>query len=87
MPRRFRPTGYQRVPSNNARLQPQTELDMKHGDDARAEELNNLKLALATFVLQLDAFEMRMHEGLPRARKPGKAAPRTDGGGEPRKDN
>jgi hypothetical protein len=60
---------------------------MKHGDDARAEELNNLKLALATFVLQLDAFEMRMHEGLPRARKPGKAAPRTDGGGEPRKDN
>jgi hypothetical protein len=30
---------------------------------------------------------MRMHEGLPRARKPGKPAPRTDGGGEPRKDN
>jgi hypothetical protein len=88
MPRRFRPTGYQRAPSiDNTRLQPQTEFVMKHGDDARAEELSNLKLALATFVLQLDAFEMRMHEGLPRARKPGKAAPRTDGGGEPRKDN
>jgi hypothetical protein len=39
---------------------------MNHGDDARAEELNNLRLALATFVLQLDAFEMRMHEGLPK---------------------
>ena len=30
-----------------------------HPDDARAEERNNLKLALATFALQLDAFEMR----------------------------
>jgi hypothetical protein len=29
-------------------------------DEARAEELNNLKLALATFALQLDAFELRM---------------------------
>ena len=27
--------------------------------DARAEELNNLRLALATFALQLDVFEMR----------------------------
>ena len=33
-----------------------------HGDDARAEELNNLRLALATFALQLDAFEMRTRE-------------------------
>jgi hypothetical protein len=32
-------------------------------DNARAEELNNLKLALATFALQLDVFEMRMTEG------------------------
>jgi hypothetical protein len=31
-------------------------------DDARAEELNNLRLALATFALQLDAFEMRTRE-------------------------
>lgn len=30
-----------------------------HRDDARAKELNNLRLALATFALQLDAFEMR----------------------------
>jgi hypothetical protein len=33
-------------------------------DVARAEELNNLRLALATFALQLDAFELRMSEGL-----------------------
>jgi hypothetical protein len=32
-------------------------------DDARAEELNNLRLALATFALHLDAFEMRTREG------------------------
>ncbi len=32
---------------------------MDHGEDARAEELHNLRLALATFALQLDAFEMR----------------------------
>jgi hypothetical protein len=30
--------------------------------DARARELSNLRLALATFALQLDAFEMRMTE-------------------------
>jgi hypothetical protein len=45
---------------------------MKHGDDARIEELNNLRLALATFVLHLDAFEMRTHEGFFTASKPGK---------------
>jgi hypothetical protein len=28
-------------------------------DDARTEELHKLRLALATFALQLDAFEMR----------------------------
>jgi len=75
---------------------------MKHlvrnyGDDARAEELNNLKLALATFVLQLDVFEMRMQEGLPKGlpkelpklSKPRQPVPRTDGGGGGgrRKDN
>jgi hypothetical protein len=31
---------------------------MGHRDDQRAEELNNLRLALATFALQLDAFEV-----------------------------
>ena len=30
-----------------------------HGEEARATELHNLRLALATFALQLDAFEMR----------------------------
>jgi hypothetical protein len=36
-------------------------------DRARTEELDNLRLALATFALQLDMFEMRMgarmHDG------------------------
>ena len=32
---------------------------MGQREDARAEELQNLRLALATFALQLDAFEMR----------------------------
>ena len=34
-------------------------LTLGHREDARAEELHNLRLALATFALQLDAFEMR----------------------------
>jgi hypothetical protein len=59
---------------------------MKHGDDARIEELNNLRLALATFVLHLDAFEMRTHEGILTASKPGKPVPRTNGGRGSRKD-
>ena len=63
---------------------------MKHGDDARIEELNNLRLALATFVLHLDAFEMRTHAGLPTVGKPRKPVPRadsgTDGGWGARKD-
>jgi len=36
---------------------------MAQGHDARAEELSNLRLALATFALQLDAFELRAREG------------------------
>lgn len=40
------------------------ELTMGHGKDARAEELHNLRLALATFALQLDAFEMRANGAL-----------------------
>jgi hypothetical protein len=32
---------------------------MDRGKDARAEELHHLRLALATFALQLDAFEAR----------------------------
>jgi hypothetical protein len=34
---------------------------MDRRDDARTEELDNLKLALAAFALQLAAFEMRLH--------------------------
>jgi hypothetical protein len=37
---------------------------MARRHDARAEELGNLRLALATFALQLDAFELRAREGL-----------------------
>jgi hypothetical protein len=33
---------------------------MDHRDDQRTEELNSLRLALATFALQLDAFEARL---------------------------
>jgi len=33
-----------------------------HRDDARIEELNNLRLALATFALHLDTFEMQVSE-------------------------
>jgi hypothetical protein len=33
---------------------------MRDRDDPRAEELINLRLALATFALQLDAFEARI---------------------------
>jgi hypothetical protein len=31
----------------------------QRGDEARAEELNKLRLALATFAMHLDAFELR----------------------------
>jgi hypothetical protein len=37
---------------------------MIRGHDARAEELSNLRLALATFALQLDAFELQARDGL-----------------------
>jgi hypothetical protein len=40
---------------------------MDRRDDARTEELDNLRLALATFALQLDAFEMRISERPPGA--------------------
>ena len=32
---------------------------MDHGEDARARELHNLRLALVTFAVQLDTFELR----------------------------
>jgi hypothetical protein len=39
-----------------------------HRDDPRAEELNSLRLALATFALKLDAFEARFRRGQMRKR-------------------
>lgn len=42
---------------------------MSKSRDARAEELDNLRLALATFALQLDAFEMRASDALLAARR------------------
>ena len=42
---------------------------MGRGEDARAEELHNLRVALATFALQLDAFEMRANGALLAARR------------------
>jgi hypothetical protein len=33
---------------------------MNQSDDQRAQEISNLKLAVATFALRLDAFEARM---------------------------
>jgi hypothetical protein len=41
-----------------------------HRDDPRAEELNSLRLALATFALKLDAFEahMKLRRGQTRKR-------------------
>jgi hypothetical protein len=46
------------VPRINARAP----LAADHGDGARAEELDNLRLALATFAVQLDVFEMRTNK-------------------------
>ena len=34
---------------------------MLHPEDARTQERDNMKIALATFALQLDVFEMRMN--------------------------
>ena len=47
---------------------------------ARAEELNSLRLALATFALQLDAFEMRAGEALKAGVRPEMAVPARDAG-------
>ncbi|HWX05903.1 MAG TPA: hypothetical protein VN065_08735 [Bradyrhizobium sp.] len=59
---------------------------MEH-DDARARELTNLKLALATFALQLDAFELRAKAARHAAGKVQNPVPPPGDGGGPRKDN
>jgi hypothetical protein len=50
-------------------------------DDARVAELNNLRLALATFALQLDAFELRARGLLKTGMKPAIADLPPDVGG------
>jgi hypothetical protein len=60
---------------------------MKYGEDARAEELGQLKLALATFALQLDAFEMRARGVLLTVGRPDNSVGNPDGGREPRRDD
>ena len=56
---------------------------MDHGEDARARELSNLRLALATFALQLDAFEMRTGDAvlaaLAAAKSQGKSQGKSEG--------
>jgi hypothetical protein len=44
--------------------EPYSALTSDHRDDPRTEELINLRVALATFALQLDAFEMRTRGSL-----------------------
>jgi hypothetical protein len=51
----------------DAGVQPRADLAaksvaIKPGDERRGEELGHLKLALATFALQLDVFETRAHQ-------------------------
>jgi hypothetical protein len=60
---------------------------MRHGEDARAEELGHLKLALATFALQLDAFEMRARGALLTVGRPHNSVAHPDSGREPRRDD
>jgi hypothetical protein len=68
-------------------FEPHAKYAMKHADDPREEELRNLRLALATFALQLDVFEMRTNGVLLAVGKPGKLGPRPSSGRGSRKDN
>jgi hypothetical protein len=62
-PRRSGRRGPAAQPSTSiASTEPEATLVIGRGDDARAKELNNLRLALATFALQVDAFEMQVKE-------------------------
>jgi len=69
--RRLPPAGFCRAPSMDiARIEPHVTRTSDHREDARAKELTNLRLALAMFALQLDAFEMRTGELLKTGVKP-----------------
>lgn len=89
-PRRRRPTGAWHAPSiDDDGSELHSGRAVNCAEDARVEELGHLKLALATFALQLDAFEMRTHEVLLTVGKPDKSLP-LPGSGRwpgPRKDD
>jgi hypothetical protein len=70
--------GAWRAPGRNGRTD-KAGLNMGHEENTRAEELHNLRLALATFAVQLDAFEMRASGALLAARREASiAVPRPD---------
>ena len=60
---------------------------MELGDERRTEELGHLKLALTTFALQLDAFELRTHEVLLAVEEPVTENPPVNGGPAHRRDH
>ena len=69
--RRLRPAGFlPRTIDGYCRIEPHVTRTSDHREDARAKELTNLRLALAMFALQLDAFEMRTGELLKTGVKP-----------------
>ena len=62
IPARFDRGGY-RATSMDTALRPSgRDTPGNKRDQARTEELNKLRLALTTFALQLDLFEMRMRQ-------------------------
>jgi hypothetical protein len=62
--RRFRPAAHYGAASIDiARRRAARETRSNYRDQARIEELNNLRLALAMFAVQLDMFEMQLREG------------------------
>jgi hypothetical protein len=56
-------------------------------DDPRGSELGHLRLALATFALHLDAFEMLTQEVMHSIGKPGNHVPQSEFGRELHKDD
>jgi len=63
--RRFRPAARYNAASMDIARRRRDAHDTRSNnrDQARTEELNNLRLALAMFAVQLDTFEMRLREG------------------------
>jgi hypothetical protein len=86
-PAGFAPAGAVRVSSMNiARTELCRAFTGDRRDDARVEELDNLRLALATFALQLDVFEMRASESLKAHATPEISAAARDAGCRLQKD-